>query len=206
MYSNRKPTQRQQNVLDFIREMRRQKGISPTYREIADHFGYKGPKAAMDHVRSLEKRGFLRCHKRRSRGIELLDTERNSSTILIPVLGAIPAGPPLGQSEYEQGRINVDRSILGTSADHRLFALTVNGESMEGRAIHDGDLVIADRDAEHREGDVVIALIDGENTLKTLAMKEGSYYLKAENPLYQDWLPLDEMIVQGVAKAVLRRL
>ena len=100
----------------------------------------------------------------------------------------------------------MDRAILGTSANHRLFALTVNGESMEGRAIHDGDLVIADRDAEHREGDVVIALIDGENTLKTLAMKEGSYYLKAENPLYQDWLPLDEMLVQGVAKAVLRRL
>ena len=77
---------------------------------------------------------------------------------------------------------------------------------MEGRAIHDGDLVIADRDAEHREGDVVIALIDGENTLKTLAKKAGSYYLKAENPFYQDWFPLDEMTIQGVAKAVLRRL
>lgn len=206
MYSYNDLTQRQRNVLDFITEKRHKEGISPTYREIANHFGFKGPKAAVDHVRALEKKGFLRCHGRRSRGIELLVSEENSSIISIPILGDISAGRPYEQIEYEHGKINVDRSILGISTDHRLLALAVNGESMEGRAIHDGDWVIADADAQPREGDVVIALIDGENTLKTLARKNGSYYLKAENPINQDWLPLGEMIIQGVAKALLRRL
>ncbi|MBW1701309.1 MAG: repressor LexA [Deltaproteobacteria bacterium] len=206
MYSYNDLTQRQRNILDFIREIRRQEGGSPTYREIADHFGFKGPKAAVDHVRALEKKGFLRCHGRRSRGIELLVSEGNSSTISIPILGDIPAGRPNEQIEHEHGKINVDPSILGISADHQLFALAVNGESMGGRAIHDGDWVIADADMQPREGDIVVALIDRESTLKTLAKKKGNYYLKSENPIHQDWLPLDEMIVQGVLRAVLRRL
>jgi len=206
MYSYNDLTQRQRNILDFLRKIRRQEGVSPTYREIADHFGFKGPKAAVDHVRALEKKGFLRCHERRSRGIELLDSERNSPTISIPILGDIPAGRPHGRTGHERGKINVDPSILGISADHRLFALAVSGESMEGRAIHDGDWVVVDADVQPREGDVVIALIDGESTLKTLAKRKGNYYLKAENPIHQDWLPLDKMIIQGVAKAVLRRL
>ena len=206
MYSYNNLTQQQRNVLDFIAETRRQEGISPTYREIANHFGFKGPKAAVDHVRALEKKGFLRCHGRRSRGIKLLVSEGNSSTISIPILGDIPAGRPYEQTEHKHRKINVDRSILGISADHRLFALAVNGESMEGRAIHDGDRVVVDTDAQPREGDVVIALIDGESTLKTLARKKGSYYLKAENPIHQDWVPLGEMIIQGVAKVLLRRL
>ena len=206
MYSKDDLPPKQRAVLDFIMEKRQQKGLPPTYREISNHFGYKGPKAAVDHVRALEKKGFLRCHERRSRGIELLISEQNSFAVSIPILGEIPAGRPLIQTEHEIGKINVDRAILGISSGQHLFALIVNGDSMEGRGIFDGDLVIADTDMHPKEGDIVVALIDGDNTLKTLAKKEDNYYLKSENPLHQDWIPLDEMIVQGVARAVFRRL
>lgn len=206
MYSINDLPPKQRAVLDFISEKRHQEGASPTYREISYHFGYKGPKAAVDHVRALEKKGFIRCHEGRSRGIEILVAERNTSTVSIPILGEIPAGRPLIQTENERGKIDIDPTILGISTGHQLFALIVNGDSMEGRAIHDGDLIIADADMHPREGDIVVALIDGDSTLKTLAKKEGTFYLKSENPLHLDWLPLDEMIVQGVARVVLRLL
>ena len=96
--------------------------------------------------------------------------------------------------------------MIGCPAGHRLFALQVTGDSMKGRGIHDGDWVVADTDASPHEGDVVVALIDGENTLKTLAMKKNRYFLKAENPNFPDLIPLGEMVIQGVVRVVLRRM
>ncbi|MBN1906563.1 MAG: repressor LexA [Deltaproteobacteria bacterium] len=206
MYSPLNISPKQREVLNFIKDKIREEGASPTYREIAEHFEYKSPKAAVDHVRALEKKGFLRCHRGRSRGIELLISEKKTAVNAIPILGEINAGHPQKQVANRNADINVDLAIFGIKAEHRLFALTVNGDSMKERAIFSGDWVIADADIQPKEGDIVVALIDGENTLKTLAIKEGNYYLKSENPLFKDYTPFDEMIVQGVAKAVLRRL
>ena len=136
----------------------------------------------------------------------MTSSERTSSANSVPILGDIPAGSPEKRAEDEHGNINVDLSILDIPSGHRLFALTVSGESMQGRGIYDGDWVIADADAQPREGDIVVAIIDGENTLKTLARQNGSFFLKAENPTHIDWHPLEEMVVQGVAKAIIRRL
>ncbi len=77
---------------------------------------------------------------------------------------------------------------------------------MKGRSIRNGDWVIADSDVSPNEGEVVVALIDGDNTLKTLAKREQRFYLKAENPDHPDWIPMEEMIIQGVVRAVLRRV
>lgn len=205
MYSLLNKSQKQLEVLNFIQDKIRKEGTSPTYREIAEHFDYKSPKAAMDHVRALGKKGFLRCHGGRSRGIELLISEKKSANA-IPILGEIDAGHPQKQVARRNADIKVDPAIFGINAEHRLFALTVNGDSMKERSIFSGDWVIADADIQPKEGDIIVALIDGENTLKTLAKKEGNYYLKSENPDYQNYIPFDELIVQGVARAVLRRL
>ena len=77
---------------------------------------------------------------------------------------------------------------------------------MEERGICEGDWVVADAEASPREKDVVVALIDGENTLKTLAQKKGHFFLKAESPNHHDWIPVNELEIQGVAKAILRRI
>ena len=208
MFSINNLTPRQTEIIDFLQELRRKGKNLPTYREIADHFGLKSPKAAADHVCALEKKGYVRRRKGRSRGIELLFSEKPSANgaISVPLLGNIPAGYPETKSEYQHGTLAVDPTILGGSTGHRLFALQVNGESMTGRGIHEGDWVVADADVSPKDGDVVVALIDGENTLKTLAGKKNDFYLKAESPFHTDLIPTNEMGIQGVVRAVLRRI
>lgn len=204
----KKLTLRQTEVLEFLREYYHEARNAPTYREIAGHFGFKSPKAAADHVSALEKKGYVRRRGGRSRGIELVSAERSSgsNTIPVPLLGHISAGFPEMETEHYDRSIAIDKEMLGPSAGHRLFALKVTGNSMKGRGIHDGDWVIADSDASPHEGDVVVALIDGESTLKTLAVVKGGYFLKAENPDYPDLMPLGEMVIQGVVRVVLRRM
>jgi len=208
MFSTDNLTSRQTEILDFLHEFRRKEKIVPTYREIADNFGFKSTKAATDHVCALEKKGYLRRHSGRSRGIELLTSAPLSApkAIGVPILGDIPAGIPELRDEHRNGTLAVDPTMLGGVAHHRLFALRVKGDSMEKRGICEGDWVVADAEASPREKDVVVALIDGENTLKTLAQKKGHFFLKAESPNHHDWIPVNELVIQGVAKAILRRI
>lgn len=208
MYSNQKLTDRQAQILDFLRDFKNYEGIAPTYREIAGYFGFKSTKAALDHVRALEKKGYVRLHGNRSRSIEIVAPESHSTgdVVSIPILGAISAGKPEIKEENRSDTITIDETILGRSKGHRLFALKVTGESMTGRNICDEDWVVADADATPNEGEVVVALIDGDTTLKTLAKKKRRYYLKSENPNYPDWIPMEEMTVQGVVKALIRRI
>lgn len=209
MYSNRpRLTQRQADVLQFLQEFQNDKGTAPTYREIAEHFGFKSTKAASDHVRALERKRYLSLREGRSRGIELVSSRRIplKGTVNIPVLGDIQAGYPDEQSERWHGTLAVDRAVIGDYGDHRLFALQVRGESMNGRGIYDADWIIADADASPHEGNVVVALIDGQNTLKTLAKRNDRFYLKAENPDYLDIIPIEHMTVQGIVKALFRRM
>lgn len=208
MFSIGALTPRQTEILEFLRKFRRKGKSAPTYREIAKHFGFKSPKAATDHVYALEKKGYVRRHGGRSRGIELLSPEDTSTdkTISVPILGNIPAGYPEKQTENKHGTLAVDKAMIGGSARHRLFALLVSGESMEGRGIHEGDWVVADADLPPNEGDVVVALIDGENTLKTLAKQKGRFFLKAESPKHPDLIPIKEMMIQGVVRSIFRRM
>ncbi len=201
-------TSRQTEILNFLCNYRRWNGTAPTYREIAHKFGFKSVRSASDHVSALEKKGYVRRHGGRSRGIELLIPERSNTgnTVLVPLLGDIPAGCPEEKNNQGQGSIEVDRKLLGASADHRLFALSVDGDSMSERGIHEGDWIVADVDATAREGDVVVALIDQRNTLKTLAKQKDIFYLRAENPNHSDWVPLETLLIQGVVKTVLRRM
>lgn len=208
MYSNKNLTGRQEKVLEFIKEFKNKEGDTPTYREIAGHFGFKSPKAATDHIIALEKKGFLRRHAGRSRGIEILrsDLAVTNSVVSVPVLGNIPAGSPEDRREQLRGSLAVDVTMLGGSINHQLFALQVKGDSMVERGIHEGDWVVADADLSPRVGNVVVALIDGENTLKVLAQQRKQFYLKAANPAYSDVVPINEMIIQGTVKFLIRKL
>jgi repressor LexA len=208
MYSEAKLTQRQTEIFNFLCEFKNKEKMAPTYREIADHFGFKSTKAAADHVQALEKKGFIRRHGRRSRGIEIITSleQTISNAIAVPILGEIPAGIPEQKIEHQTGTISIDESLVEGSRHHRLFALQVKGDSMIGRDIHDGDWVIADADTVPNENDVVVALIDGENTLKTLAKNKNRFYLRVENPDYNDWIPVNELIIQGTARTIIRRI
>ena len=191
-------TDAQRGVWLFLNERMDAGEPSPTYREICKRFDYSSPKAAFDHVLALEKKGYLV----RGEGARNLRLLRRSSGI--PLLAHIPAGLPDETLTSTDMRIKVDCGFHGIRDRSRAFALRVTGDSMIGHHIFDGDIVLLDSPADVRDGDIVAALIDNQSTLKTLVHKGNEFWLRAENPDYPDLIPLLDLQVQGVVRAVIR--
>jgi repressor LexA len=195
------PTPSQRSILEFLEERSANGEAPPTYREICRRFGYRSPKAAADHVAALEKKGLLIRERGRSRGLRLV--RRTSG---VPVLGRIPAGWPSDAAQEVEQRLSIDPASFGIRERSKAFALRVTGDSMIGRQVFDGDIVLLEQGPIPRNGDIVAALIDHESTLKTLVRKDGKTWLRAENPLYPDLIPALDLQIQGVARAVIRFL
>ena len=194
-------TKPQQLVLRFLEERSENGEPPPTYREICERFGYKSPKAAADHVTALERKGLVTREKRCARGLRLVQ-----KSIGIPVIGRIAAGLPREGLAAPDQRLTLDPAFCGIRDRSRAFALRVTGDSMIGRQIFDGDIVLLEHQAVPQNGDLVAALIDNESTLKTFVRKSGKVWLRAENPRYPDLIPALDMQVQGVGRAVIRFL
>lgn len=201
-------TKRQQLVLDYIQASQVQQGVVPTMREIARQFGYKSMTAAADHVRALRRKGFLVHHPRQARSHSVVQMMRQvvqRALVSIPLYGSIPAGFADERTQEAERTVSVDLESLGLRSGSKIFALEVRGDSMIGRHIVDGDIVIIDRARTPKQGDVVAALIDRESTLKTLEFENGRPYLRAENSLYLNLHPSQELLIQGVMVALVRK-
>ena len=209
-------TTRQQEILVFIENYERQNGYWPSIREIQETFHFKSTNAVMGHLRALEKKDCIQRIPGQARTFRIncpnmidMPTIPKDATELvsIPVMGAIAAGyPDRVEPAGEIGQLQVDLQTAGAFGRYRSFALQVRGESMVNAEIYDGDNVIVEP-REPRDGDIVAALIDGETTLKRYIHKPGEPpYLKAENEHYPELYPVNELCVQGVAKAVVRSL
>lgn len=194
-------TSPQQLVLRFLEQRIEDGEPPPTYREICERFDWNSPKAAADHVAALEKKGLVTREKGRARGLRLV--RKNMG---IPLLGRIAAGTPREALAEPDRRLAVDPASYGIRDRTKAFALRVSGDSMIGRQIFDGDIVVLERDTTPKDGDVVAALIDNESTLKTFIRKSEKVWLRAENPDYPDLIPAMEMQIQGVGRAVIRFL
>lgn len=176
-------TERQREVFDFIRGFIRTNRYPPTIREIATSFRFS-IKGSYDHVKALERKGFLRCHENRSRAIEITDEpegERESKLSSIPLLGNVAAGKPLFAEENLQGYVMVPAECISNSAH---FALQVKGDSMKEAGIMDGDVVVVTHQNTADNGDIVVAMIDDAVTLKRFFAEKNRVRLKAENPKY----------------------
>lgn len=175
-------TQRQREVFDFIRGFIHKNRYPPTIREIAVNFHFS-VKGSYDHVKALEKKGYLRCHENRSRAIEILrDAEADKDEMAsVPLLGSVAAGKPLFAEENLQGFVQVPANALGTSAH---FALKVKGDSMKDAGIMDGDVVVVAHQSSADNGDIVVAMVEDAVTLKRFFMERNRVRLKAENPKY----------------------
>ena len=123
----------------------------------------------------------------------------------IPLLGSIPAGFADDRKQEAKGCVSIDIETLGIKPTPRTFALEVRGESMIGKCILDGDLVVLEHGMTPRSGDVVAALIDNESTLKTFQLNRGKPFLRAENPKFPDLIPAQELVIQGVMVALIRK-
>ena len=200
-------TRRQQEIVDFIDRSRRDNGMAPTFRDIAMHFGFGSVGTVVGHVRALRKKGVLPGQVRQARALRIqspLNTLRKS-VVDIPLFGAIPAGFAEDRKQEARGCISIDIETLGIKPTPRTFALEVRGDSMIGKCILDGDLVVLEHGMTPRNGDVVAALIDNESTLKTFLFHGSKPFLRAENPKYPDIIPAQELVIQGVLVALMRR-
>ena len=200
-------TKIQQRLLNFIASEQQRGRPAPTHREIADFFGFKSTRAAACHLAALKKKGLLAVPSGKARALQIITPLQKfrRAVVDIPLLGSIPAGWGENREQEMAGCLSVDVATLGFKPTKNTFALRVTGHSMTGRHVCDGDLVVLEHGPEPRPGEMVAALIDGASTLKTFVVHNGRAWLQAENPRYPDLIPVEELMIQGVFKALIRR-
>jgi repressor LexA len=196
-------TDRQKSILDFIQNEQREKGFTPSTREIQNHFGFASQTSVMQYIAALEKKGFLDRHARKARA--LITPLQKVRITDVPIYGQIPAGMASVTEQTAEGHVSLDASSVNASRNGQTFALRVRGDSMIDAHILDGDIVILEDRKDAQNGDIVAALIDGETTLKRYVLERGRPYLKAENPLYPNLTPARELRIQGVMISLIRK-
>ena len=202
----RQITRKQRAILDFIQKSQQEEGVTPSYADIAKHFGYSSITTAVDHVRSLQKKGFLDHSFRLARSFKLTAPlqKLRRQVADIPLFGEIPAGLAEEREQQALGCVSIDIGSLGFKPSPNTFALKVQGDSMIGKHIVEGDTVILEHGLSPKPDDVVAALIDNESTLKTYTVEEGQPFLRSENPKYPALYPATELVIQGVMVTLIR--
>ena len=197
-------TNRQKEIVEYLKMSQRKTGIMPSTREIQHFFGFASQTAAMSHLRALERKGVIQRLPGKARAVVFPDELDRGEISDIPIYGSIAAGMSQDAEPERQGCVAVDISALGIPRHAKTFALKVRGDSMIDAHICHGDTVILEF-REPRKGDIVAALIDGETTLKRFLIENGQPFLRAENEIYPDLIPARELVIQGVLVALLRQ-
>jgi repressor LexA len=183
-------TSRQQQILDFVTRSIRERGYPPTIREIGRAFGIRSPNGVNDHLKALQRKGYLAREDLKSRALcptgFLEQVALTGRTVEVPLIGKVAAGRPVLAVENIEDRVVVDRFFLGKSAD--MFALRVRGDSMIEDGIHDGDFLFVHKQAKAERGAVVVAMIEGEATVKR-------YYPEGDSVRFQPAHPTMKPIV-----------
>jgi repressor LexA len=201
-------TARQQQILDFIEGRLAADGLPPTRAEIVAHFGFASPNAAQCHLRALADRGAIELRPGRARGIVPVRPTAGPGAEpppmrTLPVIGRVAAGSPLLAVENHEDELHVEAQRFHPAPD---YALRVRGDSMIGAGIDDGDLLLVHRTPEARAGQIVVARIDDEVTVKRLRRKGRGVYLDSENP---DCPPIhvapgSDFAIEGLAVGTIR--
>ncbi|MEW6059746.1 MAG: transcriptional repressor LexA [Actinomycetota bacterium] len=199
-------TPRQRRILEFIGETVRTRGYPPTVREIGEAVGLTSSSSVHSQLANLERKGLLRRDPTKPRAIVAEPDAPKPEAVLVPLLGRIAAGEPSLATETVEEYLTVPAG-MAAATDH--FALRVNGDSMIGAGILDGDVVVVRRQTDADDGDVVAALLEGpaedEATIKRLRREQGKVVLVPENPALSP-VEMTEGRILGKVVAVLRRL
>lgn len=205
-------SKRQREVLDYIQSRILHNNIPPTYREIGDALGISSTNGVSDHVKALIKKGYIRKVSSGSgaaRGLILTEkssVQRNDTVIDVPLIGTVAAGAPILAEESYERTLRLDASMADTSAP--VYALRVRGDSMINAGIYEDDIVIVRQtQSSFRPGDIVVALIDGEATVKYFFRESNRICLQPANdhmkPIYID--PTQNSLIQGVVIGLYRQ-
>ncbi len=197
-----KLTQRQNNILDFLKSYIRDHGYPPTMREIGEHFGFTWP-GARGHLMALEKKGFIKINPLKARGLEVTGLRRIEGMEL-PVAGRVRAGRPILAIEEIEENILVDKTLFKV---HDAFALRIKGDSMTEAGIFDGDYVVVKPQKVVSSGEIAVALIGDEATVKKVSIGKAMITLIPAN---KDLKPVkykpDEISIIGRVIGVIRRI
>ncbi len=212
-------TGRQREILEFITKRIEEQGYPPTIREIGEHMGIKSTNGVNDHLKALERKGFLKREGLKSRALRPVQAEGGSTgpaariggslgsgavdvagsepgiesnvvsavipdrgaTIAVPVLGRVAAGAPILADEHPEATVHIDSFFLGGKSGEKIFALRVTGDSMIEAGILDGDYIFVRKQLEARRSDIVVAMIDGEATVKRFEPKGDVIHFVPEN-------------------------
>ncbi|MFZ0390744.1 MAG: transcriptional repressor LexA [Calditrichia bacterium] len=197
-------TARQQQVLQFIADYMGRHGYAPSYQEIADAFSIASKQGVVRHLTALERKGYITRSGMLARSIRIIHPEYSPETevVEVPLIGRVAAGYPILAEENIEKHVMLPRSLI--KSEGRYFALRVQGDSMVNAGILDNDLVIVHSTRVAYPGDIVVALLEEEATVKRLIMQESRHFLKAENPAYPNIYPQSEWSIQGKVVGVLR--
>jgi len=199
-------TDRQSEILKLIRELTEVSGFPPTRAEIAERMGFRSVNAAEQHLRALEKKGAIEISSGASRGIRVREGRPASRGRLLelPVIGRVAAGSPMLAQEHVQERYQVDPNLFTPRAD---YLLRVRGMSMRDAGILEGDLLAVHRTQEARTGQVVVARLADEVTVKRFRRRGHAVQLVPENPDFETIevdLRSEPLVIEGVAVGVIR--
>ncbi len=196
-------TKRQKQILDFIRSFITENGYAPSYQEIGDYFGLSSPATIHQHIKALEKKGYLRSDYNAKRSLEVLTIrdEQGAEAVAVPLVGLITAGEPIEAIE--------EKETIAVPADlvvHRenTFVLKVKGDSMIEDGILSGDYVVVERNHYPQNGDIVVALLNNAYvTLKKFFRERNRIRLQPANGKYKP-IYVKDVIVQGIVRGVIR--
>ena len=200
-------TDRQAEILRLVRELTEVTGYPPTRAEIAQKMGFRSVNAAEQHLRALEKKGAIEISSGASRGIRVRDNRaasRSGRLLELPVVGRVAAGAPILAEENLQGHYQVDPNLFTPRAD---YLLRVRGMSMRDAGILEGDLLAVHRTQEARSGQIVVARLGDEVTVKRLRRRGHAVQLEAENPEFAPIevdLRREALAIEGIAVGVIR--
>jgi repressor LexA len=192
-------TARQRQILDFIRDFQRREGISPTHREIRDRFGYSSYGTVHKHLKLLEEKGYLTRHWNQKRGVELTGpaAESAASARHVPYFGRIAAGRPIEAIAGDE-QVTVPEQLLA-SGPGRHYVLKVVGDSMIDEGVHDGDFVVVQEQSLAQPGQMVVALLGDDVTLKRYFPEGKKVRLQPANPRMEPiFVPARELRLQGI--------
>lgn len=202
MESLRPLTTRQQQIFDLIKEKIHDTGMPPTRAEIAEFFGFKSANAAEEHLKALAKKGYIEMLAGTSRGIRLAEELIEEEGL--PLIGRVAAGEPILAQEHVEDHYKMDGTLFHPAAD---YLLRVNGESMKDIGIMDGDLLAVHQTTDVHNGQVVVARVEDDVTVKRFKREGNIVYLHAENEAFEPIkvdLASQQFNIEGIAVGIVR--
>jgi repressor LexA len=203
-------TDRQRQALEYITDCLSARGYPPTLREIGEHMGIRSTNGVNDHLKALERKGYLVREELKSRALRPVDLKEPREEIEVDILGRVAAGEPILAEENVIDRVVVDRHFLGAVKAKDVFGLVVRGESMIDDGIFDGDYIFVRKQSSAEPGEIVVVVIEGEATCKRYYPEGDRVRLQPANdamaPIYVRRSDFRSIDILGKVVGVYRRL